>query len=440
MWTPKKTSQTENPKSDGWVLQSETVTNPERLANQVSPGNLTSSEIPRVLLVGASVRWAAQSAAQGGYRVVGMDLFGDLDTRAACASFQLITAQERDNEESLAQRIAVVAAREQATVAWVGGMQCTAGGGESSRLTIGELASLAHEFGFRFPPTRAALTERTPCKSTAVRWLIKARDSTGGLGIRFSQNEASRPPSATDYQQRWIPGRPFGLVAIAKRDQTTLVGLTRSIYHRCDDLPFVYAGSRTVEYDDAIPWQRMQGLCDQIAQRRGLRGLFNLDWICDRHNRWWLLEVNERPSASCEILERQQRHHQTLAHRDSLMRQHIEAVLGTDNCVTSAPSPKTELPAALPTQSNAQVRTHLKRIVYSRNTGVVQMALLIAAWKAEQPDLEIADIPAENSPIEAGQPIATIIVSSDETKTKMAQVLRLAVKEVQATVISKRRQ
>ena len=438
MWTPEKTSQTENPKSDGWVLQIETVTNPERLANQVSLGNLTSSEFPSVLLVGASVRWAAQSAAEGGYRVVGMDLFGDLDARAACASFQVITAAERANSQLLVQRIADVAAREQATVVWVGGLQCAAGSGEISRLTTRELASLAQEFGFRFPPTRAAPRERTPAEPAEGRWLCKDSDSTGGLGIRFSVNENFQPLTPTTYLQRWIPGRPYGLVALAQSDQTSLIGLTRSIYRRCDDLPFAYAGSRTIEHDGAIPWQKMQNLCDQIVQQRGLRGLFNLDWIRDRHNQWWLLEINERPSASCEILERQRRCNQTVAHRDSLMRQHIEAVLQTDYRTTSAQSTETELPETLPTRSNVQEWRYLKRIVYSRRTGVVQIASLIAAWKTEHADLTIADIPAENTPIEIGQPIATVVVSSDESQARMAQVLRVAVREVQATVISKR--
>jgi predicted ATP-grasp superfamily ATP-dependent carboligase len=367
-----------------------------------------------------------------------MDLFGDLDTRAACASFQVITAAERANSQLLAQRIAEFAAREQAMVVWVGGLQCAAGSGEFSRPTTRELASLAHEFGFRFPPTLAASTERNPPEPAEGRWLCKDNDSTGGLGVRFSVNENFRPLTPTAYLQRWIPGRPYGLVALAQPDQTSLIGLTRSIYRRCDDLPFVYAGSRTIEHDDAIPWQKMQNLCDQIVQQRGLRGLFNLDWIRDPHNQWWLLEINERPSASCEILERQRRYKQTVTHRDSLMRLHIDAVLRMSNRIASAQYPETELPETLPTQSHARAWTHLKRIVYSRHTGVVQIASLIAAWKTEHPDLMIADIPAENTLIETGQPIATIVVSSDESQARMAQVLRVAVKEVQATVISKR--
>jgi predicted ATP-grasp superfamily ATP-dependent carboligase len=169
-----------------------------------------------------------------------------------------------------------------------------------------------------------------------------------------------------------------------------------------------------------------------------LRGLFNLDWIRDPHNQWWLLEINERPSASCEILERQRRYKQTVTDRDSLMRLHIDAVLRMSNRIASAQYPETELPETLPTQSHARAWTHLKRIVYSRHTGVVQIASLIAAWKTEHPDLMIADIPAENTLIETGQPIATIVVSSDESQARMDQVLRVAVKEVQATVISKR--
>ncbi len=41
----------------------------------------------RLILVGASVRAAAQSAARAGFQVTGIDLFGDIDTVAACQNY-----------------------------------------------------------------------------------------------------------------------------------------------------------------------------------------------------------------------------------------------------------------------------------------------------------------------------------------------------------------
>ena len=46
---------------------------------------------PPLVLIGASVRAAAQSARRGGYRVIGIDLFGDTDTRELCDEFYLLS-------------------------------------------------------------------------------------------------------------------------------------------------------------------------------------------------------------------------------------------------------------------------------------------------------------------------------------------------------------
>ncbi|MDA9859004.1 hypothetical protein N9D23_12860, partial [Rubripirellula sp.] len=48
---------------------------------------------PPLVLIGASVRAAAQSARRGGYRVIGIDLFGDTDTRELCDEFYLLSPE-----------------------------------------------------------------------------------------------------------------------------------------------------------------------------------------------------------------------------------------------------------------------------------------------------------------------------------------------------------
>ena len=43
-----------------------------------------------VVLIGASIRSAAQSAKRAGFHVIGIDHFGDIDTREACAEFWIL--------------------------------------------------------------------------------------------------------------------------------------------------------------------------------------------------------------------------------------------------------------------------------------------------------------------------------------------------------------
>ncbi|WP_302118742.1 ATP-grasp domain-containing protein [Allorhodopirellula heiligendammensis] len=425
----------ESQSNGGWVLQSETVTNPAGLANQVSPTAPRNDDLPSILLVGASVRWAAQSAAAGGYRVLGMDLFGDLDARAACTRFQRITSAEQDDPRQLSDSVARFATQEGATVVWGGGLRTAQSNScEQNALTHDELAVLARNAGFRVPETIAA-TDRRRRRETG-RWLVKEVASTGGLGIQFQYPASNRKIPDNAFLQRWIPGRPVGLVALAEDRGVSLLGVTRSMYHRCGRLPFVYAGSRTLRPTNVVPWSAMQLICEQAAERRGLRGLFNLDWIQDRQNQWWLLEINERPSASCEVLERARQHNRQGLVTDSLMQWHLSAVLARGD----GSRPSTNAGAIAPSEPSS---THVKRIVYSRATGRIHLSKLARDWHraAEYPSdsgmsprLRLADVPVDGTPVQRGQPVATLLVDAKMEHPALAKTLRHCIDQIQASV------
>lgn len=426
--------------SDGWVLRNETVTNRSEFANQMAASRYTEPAGSGVLLVGSSIRWAAQSAARAGYRVIGMDAFGDRDTWAACERFHQLTVEERSEPEKIEDRIGQLAAEERAKVFRVGGLR--AASTASPPLPPGELRCLAERSGFEFPET-CVLTQRHLLGSghslRSGRWLLKESDSTGGMGVKFFTSSQSIAPDAV--LQKWIPGRALGLVALATHDGVRLLGMTRSIHTRLGERPFVYAGSRIIENPDSIPWSQMQTLAQRIAQQRGLAGLFNLDWICDWQNQWWLLEVNERPSASCELIERVAWDTGMLDASNSLMRIHIEAM--DTHPVTPDPRFAIERP---PSGRNGHRCTHLKRIVYSVRDGRCYLSVLPRRWRAEQEveirdetgmKFHVADRPAEGTIIRRGQPIATLLLSSPVRRCEIAQAMRAVVKAIQAAVKSR---
>ncbi len=424
----------ESQSSGGWVLQSETVTNAADLAKQVTVSAAENNDLPAVLLVGASVRWAAQSAAVGGYRIVAMDLFGDLDTRDACVRFQQITPAQHACPRKLAASISKLADEERARVVWTGGLSADADmAGNPSAILHEELDDLTRRAGLRSPHT---ITTNTLSHSSSIRWLIKEPHSTGGLGVRFlDQWPTGRAVPTQATIQHWIPGRPMGLVAFANDHGVVLLGMTQSTYQRCGDLPFVYTGSRTITGTDVVPWASMQTLCEQLAETHGLRGLFNLDWIQDRQNQWWLLEINERPSASCEVLERAMRQNSLCNSNDSLMRRHLAAVLQQDIAISSD-SPNNANP------KTSSLTTHVKRIVYSRGEGRVHLSkfaqTLQGAAKLHAADasirLQLADIPAEGTPVQRGQPIATLLVDSERNSSHLAKTIRHCIQQVEASV------
>ncbi|MCM2370217.1 ATP-grasp domain-containing protein [Aporhodopirellula aestuarii] len=389
---------------------------------------------PSVLLVGASVRWAAQSAA-GRHRVIGMDLFGDQDTIAACDRFQKITLDEQADPAKLESAISKLARDEQATIFRVGGLGC------QSVFAPDDLASIARAAGFLFPETysrcefkRSGLASR----QQGCRWLVKQSGSTGGLGVSFYPATSLAAISPTAHIQRWIPGQPYGVVAMANRGRVKILGITRSIPVRCGGLPFVYAGSRTTMHHAIGEITRLQVLAETIAEQRDLSGLFNIDFIRDRQNRWWLLEVNERPSASCEIIERAARSDVRSIDSPSLITMHIDSVLNT-NSVHAIESAI----ASWDIQSASSDRIHLKRIVYSRRNGHVHLTDLKRAWDTKRvgsiatkrtTHKQLADYPTDNAPVKKGHPIATVLIDSSQDSATVAKVMRRAVGQIQAAV------
>lgn len=372
-----------------------------------------------------------------------MDLFGDQDTIAACKRFQIISNAERSNAQNLAHAIAQFASTEHATTLRVGGMQ------HESTIQPEAAASLALACGLRFPETLTSADfsktygNRQP---TNASWLIKRVNSTGGLGIEVYRQSANDTLPTNVYLQRRISGRPYGLVALATGNEVKLLGLTRSMHVRFGARPFVYAGSRTLSTNHTRRLlttreiNAMQKLAEAVAHRRCLRGLFNLDFIQDRQNQWWLLEVNERPSASCEVIEREARATGRLDSNESLMAMHIKSVLGNDydNQISLFRS-------TFDNESNAAKSIHAKRIVYSRHDGRVHLSKLTPDWRTDltaavlpkqTTRIQIADQPAEGTPVQRGQPIATVLIDSNEERKTFARQLKHSVAEVQSCVIT----
>ncbi len=210
-------------------------------------GNPPHNRPRRVVLVGASIRAAAESAQRAGFLVTGVDLFGDTDTRAACDQFFQIPPQQslpslgltkperlapaaglapsvvgsvmpmanadgpRGNECSSGLPLpssdnhtlgAILKACSGAPVAFVGGLNghqalidqlsrvCDPVGPSQSvqsRLRDpARLVLIANAAGVRVPTTYDRNHGmKLPERSDRNRWLLKQPNSCGGLGVRW---------------------------------------------------------------------------------------------------------------------------------------------------------------------------------------------------------------------------------------------------------------
>ncbi|EMI58435.1 ATP-grasp domain-containing protein [Rhodopirellula sallentina] len=421
-------------------MQNETVTNPPNLANQVDDFPTLTLFRHRILLLGASIRWAAQSASRH-YPVVGMDLFGDQDTHEACHRFRRISPLEQSDRPRLQLAAERFARQENAFPLRVGGLP------PEPKLSLRQTESLAHQFGFSFPETHTTeefFTPRNNHLQSAVRqqpsrWLLKQAESSGGLGVQTRKSiDIDRPP-ANAFLQRRVDGRSYGLVAFSAGSTVRLLGITRSTHVRIGSLPFVYAGSRSISFEEYPDFDRMQSLAHAVAETRQLHGLFNLDFIRDRHDRWWLLEVNERPSASCEVIEKIAQHALRPNNSASLMSLHIAAQPTIRKHINVGPSPDRFPP--LSNESNPSRAQIVKRIVYSSRGGHVYLSRMQSVETAmqremdcESSEIQIADRPAEGTPIRRGHPVATLLIASTESSRDIAARVKTLTRAVQSCV------
>jgi hypothetical protein len=420
---------------------------------------------PAILLAGASVRWAAQSLRRGlpNTRIIGLDWFGDSDTRMVCDAFHRFQS-EGESSQNLAEQIDSVADVHAARVLHVGGLR-VAGGTEPLdvcvrlQAVVRELADESGTFAFpvAFPLTYLCSAEgcrvtdvggeesstTTPldgASGQSLRWLWKQHDSTGGLGIRAATPGDKPIAEAGDgWLQQRIPGRSYGLVAIAEADRTRVLGLSRGLHHRSGDRPFIHSGSRGPVFDwgdtIGVPWQSLQKVSERVAREFSLRGLFNLDFVCDDAGRWWLLELNARPSASCEVIERWGTEVGWLAAEHSLMRMHLDAMDGNEPTdQMGCRSNLDQLPGEKAT------RQWVKRIVFANRDVLVDVEKIQRRLRAESIAVELADLPS-NRPafVTVGEPILTLLVRMDKglnphtgrAKKMAATQLRRAIRIVQ---------
>jgi predicted ATP-grasp superfamily ATP-dependent carboligase len=279
-----------------------------------------------LLLVGGSVRAAADDAAHAGYPIVAIDRFGDADLRRTCADWRPLGQPEDWVDAATTFPGPIVPT---GGFAWP---QKTLEPALARRVLFpsphaileltdpDRLRSLAASAQIRFPKT-IPLQDFNPHKTTpsgsAGDWLIKARLGTGGAGVHPLRTAPTAAPDdriPTDLcLQRRIFGRPIGAQFFTRRPGgrcvTRLLAIFAGLTHRRHpQLPFLYGGSAgpcdaTWPERDAAR-ARLARLGQLAAEAFGLCGLFNIDLIRDPQGNLWLLEINPRFSASMELYRR----------------------------------------------------------------------------------------------------------------------------------------
>jgi uncharacterized protein len=261
-----------------------------------------------LLILGASVRAAAFSAARAGFAPIGLDLFADRDLTERFRAVRV----ERDDYPG---RLSSLAHLEPAAP-WI-----YTGALENSPTTVDRIACDRPLLGIagpalralRHPPDWTNVLRRAGLDTLDVRvagdpmptggtWLDKPLASAGGRGMRLhSAGHATIP--RTRYLQRYVSGRSFGACFLGIGRSSRLVGITRQLLGRSSEgLRTAYRGSVGPCPAAADAVRTIRRIGEALVAEFGLRGLFEVDLIVNGSTAW-PVEINPRYSASVEVLE-----------------------------------------------------------------------------------------------------------------------------------------
>lgn len=369
-----------------------------------------------ILIVGASVRAAAMSAARAGFSFYAADLFADLDLQRLGPAEPV-----RDYPRGLA----AVARR------WRGGPIVYTGALENHPALVDRLArsgllygnagrvlravrdperwsSALLEAGMRVPPWRRSL-RGLPRDGT---WLRKPRASSGGRGV-FAVDAAMSAPRKGGpwYYQRRVAGRSGAAVFVSAAERAVLLGVTRQLIGRpwCGGRDFWYCGSVG---PIALPPEaetQLRRIGDVLTARFALRGLWGVDFV-QRGAAIWPVEINPRWTASVEVLER--------AAGFNAMRVQVAACRD----------------GRLPRTVASTKRVGGKVILYARSDLRIA-AETVRRWlrgAEASPWPAVADIPSAGTEIAAGRPIATLLAEGGDVAGVLRTLRRRAAAELAA--------
>lgn len=371
----------------------------------------------RLVLAGASVRSLAASAARAGFEVHAVDLFGDLDLRAIAAS----TALARPYPAGLP---AAMAALPPAPWSYTGGLEnhpdviaaiaverTLAGCPADAVSTVRDPVVLGHairRIGLGFPDTRPDPTD-LPVDGS---WLVKPRRSAGGHGILPWHGAARTEPGTGDADvvwQRRVAGHPAAACYKLAAGGATLVGCSRQLVGRrwCHAPACGYCGSVDLDPDSLDPAvrERLERLGGLLAERFSLVGLVGVDLIVDHRRGVHLIEVNPRPTASMELVER--------ATGLSVAAEHL-ASCGIAVATT---------PTGWPRRGSWS-----KAVLFAPTDVVVDEASLAAVADAAGDPVDgwppLADVPCPGQVIPAGRPVCSLFAHGPSPGRSLTRLRR----------------
>jgi predicted ATP-grasp superfamily ATP-dependent carboligase len=262
---------------------------------------------PLLLVAGLSVRQLAQASAREGFRVIALDAFGDVDTRAAAQRWQAWHGFDAGDLLDALYEAARAGAR-----GWIAGsgfeahMDLLAAGERQLRL-LGTAPHgwrrmrdprlffpLLDELQLPHPPTR---WDAPPHDLRG--WLFKDGGACGGRHVREAR-AVDAAGSALAAWQRRVDGLPMSVAFVADGRRALLLGVNEQLVG-VGETPFAWRGALgPVPVPPAVAAQLDTAL-QRLVPACALVGLGSLDFLLQPDGRIVLLELNPRPGGTLQL-------------------------------------------------------------------------------------------------------------------------------------------
>jgi len=396
--------------------------------------------VGQLVILGASVRALAESAARAGWDVYAADLFCDLDLQAVATAAVPVANGISDAATGYPWSLIAAAAGFPPSAAW-----CYTGAVENHPDLIDtvtrvrplagnpsdvirplrdpvQLAAAARAAGLSFPETVSS-PGGVPLDGT---WLVKPLAGAGGRGIRrwtraVADDHAMQHATVENQLhiwQRYTPGTPLSASFCFTQGATRLLGVSRQLIGEpwCHAGPFAWCGAVTMHTaggqspDDDRLVAPLARLGEVLAARFRPVGLVGVDLVVDADGRITVIEVNPRPTASMELFER--------SGAGSIAGSHL-AACGIARPSDSAIGQPLPLPAS----------TWAKAVLFASQPTPVSPSLIDCLKRETSPWTQadsgwpaLADIPRPGQTIAAGAPVVTIFAAASSTDDALASL------------------
>ncbi|MHA1838584.1 MAG: ATP-grasp domain-containing protein [Candidatus Ranarchaeia archaeon] len=291
--------------------------------------NCTNRPFNNLLIIGFSTRAVSESAFRSGYYVETIDFFGDYDQHHWANDISLGRDHRKPYSVELLVELALL--KQKSNVIYTGNLENFPDLVEkiarhhrligNRRETIKKvrdwrwLQRFAGKNSVLYPPTFSDEDLVSASRKREERWLVKPVKSGGGSGVRQWRGE---PLARQNIIQQFVDGLPCSFQFVSTGKDAVLLGITEQLIgvKWAGARPFQYVGNifpltetalREHGIADVFSLNRINEvssrLADALVKEAGLTGLNGIDFILNEHG-FWLLEVNPRPTAAFDLLER----------------------------------------------------------------------------------------------------------------------------------------